>query len=136
LLSQEDARLIARLTASTAQWWQWKLLQSQHRPSTVTDDDEFTFRLFGAMTEFDPASWTLLTSARRTCFVADLAEILRMMLVFGPSQMTRRVQEVLVLVCEGHPALIDIAEHAGSALPFPESESGFAEAFAEIRRRC
>lgn len=132
-LHPDDARAFARLTAATAQWWRWKLTGSTLRPTSAYDDDMFTIHLCESMTWFSAESWRGLTEARMICFVADLGEILRMILVFGLSDAMKRLQDVLYLVCDRNEDLLQIAEQAGAALQFPESAALFAEAFAEVR---
>lgn len=133
-LDRDDARSFARLTAATAQWWRWKSTEAPERPTSPYDDDSFTLRLCESMSWFDASAWNGLTDARIVCFVADLAEILRMILVFDRSDAMKRVQDALILVCNGNTDLLGIAEQAGAALPFPESAALYAEAFAQIRR--
>lgn len=132
-LHPDDARAFARLTAATAQWWRWRLAGGAERPTSPYDDDMFTIHLSESMLWFPSSSWSVLTDARMICFVADLAEILRMILVFDPSDAMTRLQDVLLLICAGNEDLLRIAEQAGAALPFPESADRFAEAFRAIR---
>jgi len=132
-LHPDDARAFARLTAATAQWWRWRLTGAAERPTSPYDDDMFTIRLCESMTWFPSSAWGVLTEARMICFVADLAEILRMILVFGVSDAVNQLVDVLWVVCDGDEDLLDIAEQAGATLPFPESAELYSEVFAELR---
>ncbi len=133
-LHRDDARAFARLTAATAQWWRWRLTGAPERPKSPYDDDSFTLHLCESMTWFSSESWRGLTEARMICFVADLAEILRMILVFDLSDAMKRLMDVLYLVCDSDEDLLHIAQQAGGALPFPESAELFTMSFDEIRK--
>lgn len=147
VLSTQDARGLARLVAAAVQHLHIELAGPPLPFISVIDptpeddpcfwnhrsDYRYELDLLRVLTEAPEATWSRLTPARRICLVADLGELLRIMIHLGQAEGISETARALAQVCDGDKDLVEVARIAGESLHHSGSRQAFDKMIDRVR---